>query len=476
MTSNRSRYSTAPTYGMQKRPSPKKQAVPVGPAYPPAQPVPNGPYAPPMQGYGQQASPVYTPPMGKPPNAYVPQQPAYIVPPVSIPQQQAYGSRQPTYQPPVRQQATAPVQPLPYYPQQPYAQQPIPQEYSVRQKTGGDQWLQIMLLAVLPILFILTLLVSAPILKFIFIGAGVLSLIGMWMQGSFVSSARATLTLVYGALMLVCIVSLLTGNTPRDTRTSAQGGNGGNVTTQSGGNGGTSGNGMAPAGANANVETTPSPTSTPEPDSGESSAAWQRLQQFFQYWKNASVPDMLTLVSPAWKSAQTKSPETELFLLLANRQPLDQQFEKISNTEADSTRTITMTSVIDKRNGRPHVKIRFQIIMVKSSNEWYVDPASLQSNDIVADETASADTAAGDAGDGSAVVTPTPSPKPTAAPGAKTKLYYNKKGGKYYHSDANCASVNAEYLPLTNFYYKDLNSTTFKNLLPCEKCNAPQRP
>ncbi len=473
MTSNRSRYSTAPTYGMQKRPAPKKQAVPAGPAYPPAQPVPTGPYVPPMQSYGQQASPGYTPPMGMQPNAYMPQQPAYAVPPASIPQQQAYGPRQPAYQPPVRQQAPAPVQPLPYYPQQPYAQQPIPQEYTVRQKTGGDQWLQIMLLAVLPILFVLTLLVSAPVLKFIFIGAGILSLIGMWMQGSFVSSARATLTLVYGALMLVCIVSLITGNTPRDTQTSAKGGNGGSVTTQSGGNGGTTGNGMVPVGANTNIEPTPGPTPTPEPDSGENSAAWQSLQQFFQYWKNRDVQSMLTLVSPAWKSAQTKSPETELFLLLANRKPVDLQFVKISNTEADSTRTVTMTADIDKSNNQPIVKIRFQIIMVKSNNEWYVDPASLQSNDIVADETASTDTATGD---GTAVVTPTPSPKPTATPGSNTKLYYNKNGGKYYHSDPNCQSVDPSYLPLTNFKYKDLNSTPFKHLLPCTKCSAPSRP
>ncbi len=475
MTSNRSRYSTAPTYGMQKRPAPKKQAVPAGPAYPPAQPAPSGPYAQSAPGYVQPAAPGYAPPMAQQPSAaYAPQQPAYAVP-TALPQQ-AYGPRQPVYQPQVRQQAPAPAQPLPYYPQQPYAQQPIPQEYAVRQKTGGDQWLQIMLLAILPILFVLTLLVSAPILKIIFVGAGILSLIGMWMQRAFVPSARATLTLVYGALMLVCVVSLITGNTPRDAQTSTQGGNNGAATNQGTANNGTSGNGIVPAGTDANSQTTPGPTSTPEPESGENSAAWQRLQQFFQFWKSSDVPNMLAFVSPAWKSAQTKSPDTELFLLLANRSPQDWSFEKISNTEADSTRTITMTADIDKRNNRPIVKIRFQIIMVKSNNEWYVDPASLKSNDVVADETATADNTSTGSQDGAGVATPTPTPKPTATPGSKTKLYYNKKGGKFYHIDPECPSVDKSYLPLTNFLYKDLSTTAFKHLLPCTKCNAPNRP
>lgn len=54
-------------------------------------------------------------------------------------------------------------------------------------------------------------------------------------------------------------------------------------------------------------------------------------------------------------------------------------------------------------------------------------------------------------------------------------LYYNPSGGKKYHSDQRCSSVNARYLPLTPITYADL-SDAFVNLEPCKTCGAPQRP
>jgi hypothetical protein len=58
----------------------------------------------------------------------------------------------------------------------------------------------------------------------------------------------------------------------------------------------------------------------------------------------------------------------------------------------------------------------------------------------------------------------------------KTKLYYNKDGGKYYHAKPDCPSVDKKYLPLDQFYYRDLNDSKFKALLPCPYCDAPDRP
>ena len=71
--------------------------------------------------------------------------------------------------------------------------------------------------------------------------------------------------------------------------------------------------------------------------------------------------------------------------------------------------------------------------------------------------------------------TPSPEPTPTPAPGPKTKLYYNKDGGKYYHAEAECSTVAKEYLPLASFQYKDINKSPYTRLVPCEKCNAPHR-
>lgn len=54
-------------------------------------------------------------------------------------------------------------------------------------------------------------------------------------------------------------------------------------------------------------------------------------------------------------------------------------------------------------------------------------------------------------------------------------LYYNPLGGKYYHSKNDCAYVNKRYLPLTEFRYDELNDETFHSLKPCPRCNPPDR-
>lgn len=468
---NRSRYSTAPTYGMQRRPAPKKQEQVSGPAFPPAGPAPQGPYAQPMM-------PGYAKPNGMMQQAavYPPQQPAYAAQAAAFAPQPGYAPRQPGFQPPVRQAAAPMQQPVPYIPQQqPYPPQPVPQEYAVRSKSlKGDSWLQILLLAVLPILFVLTLLVSAPLWKYAFIGLGALALVAMWMQRAFVPSARATLTLVYGALILVSIVSLITGATPRDTTTSTRGSgaNAANAQNQQ--------NNTAPTNNPQGIVQTnggstpvlPQTTPEPAPESGEDSPAWQRLSQFMNYWNINNLENMLTLVAPSWKSAQPK-PDNALFLIQANRIPQDYQFEKISDSETDSSRTITMTATIDKRNSRPPVKIRFQVLMLKENNEWYVDPESIKSYAPV-EETTTEDTGANNEDGSTANATATPEVSSTPAP--KTKLYYNDDGGTFYHADPECKQVNEKYLPLTTLYYKDLNNTKFKNLRPCPYCHAPDRP
>jgi hypothetical protein len=284
----------------------------------------------------------------------------------------------------------------------------------------------------------------------------------MWMQRAFVPSARATLTLVYGALILVSIVSLITGTTPRDTTTSTRG-NGPNTanTLNQQNNPAPTNNSQGMVQLNGN-NTPPIPEITPEPatDSGEDSPAWQRLQQFMNYWIANNNANMLTLVAPSWKS-QKEKPDNALFLIQANRVPQDYQYEKISDSETDSSRTITMTATIDKRNSRPPVKIRFQVLMKKENNDWYVDPESLKSNDIVDDTAANTNTST-NSGDGS-TANATATPEVTATPGPKTKLYYNKDGGTFYHADKNCSKVNAKYLPMDPFYYRDLNTTKFKN-------------
>lgn len=52
-------------------------------------------------------------------------------------------------------------------------------------------------------------------------------------------------------------------------------------------------------------------------------------------------------------------------------------------------------------------------------------------------------------------------------------LYYNKKGGRMYHSDANCLYVDQRYRPLAAFTWGELEDKTFQKLTRCPAC-APQ--
>jgi hypothetical protein len=55
-----------------------------------------------------------------------------------------------------------------------------------------------------------------------------------------------------------------------------------------------------------------------------------------------------------------------------------------------------------------------------------------------------------------------------------TPMYYNPKGGQYYHVDQYCYSVKDRYLPLTETPYESLDGEFIK-LKPCTTCGAPQR-
>ena len=64
---------------------------------------------------------------------------------------------------------------------------------------------------------------------------------------------------------------------------------------------------------------------------------------------------------------------------------------------------------------------------------------------------------------------------PILYPDDQLALYYNPKGGKYYHASANCTSVKDRYLPLTGFPYGELDEGAYAALTPCPYCNPVQR-
>ena len=56
-----------------------------------------------------------------------------------------------------------------------------------------------------------------------------------------------------------------------------------------------------------------------------------------------------------------------------------------------------------------------------------------------------------------------------------TLLYYNPKGGSYYHALANCNDVKSSYLPLTSFSYGELEEPPYSKLKRCPYCQPLRR-
>ncbi len=317
----------------------------------------------------------------------------------------------------------------------------------------------------LPLLFVPCLFVPAAwdFLRYIFIILCVAGVGLMWYRQMFAPSTRATITIVYAALCIVTVSLLLSGN--QDTRAT-------NAMTsdppsqQTAAQEPQTPDPSAAALAAAQVDlVTPAPVSAP----GESEAE-VRLTEFMNYWSVNRIEDMVSLIQPSW--AATKDyPATALFNLLANRSPEEFELETISGTDTDNSRTVTMTALINKNNGKDPVRYRFMVLMVKESGEWYVDPNSLATNDAVATPSDGATPTVG-------LATAAPRTTVTPVPPLDTPLYYNPSKGSFYHASQNCDSVNAEYLPLQGmFSYRDLKEKSKElKLQPCLKCGAPVNP
>ena len=205
----------------------------------------------------------------------------------------------------------------------------------------------------------------------------------------------------------------------------------------------------------------PAETATPTP-AADDSATTDRLESFFRYWGANRQDEMLSLCSPTWQSGVDNA-KTSLFGLLANRRPIDYTVEKVSGTIEETSRTVTVTTTMDRNNGKDPVKYRLGVLMVREGDQWYVDPQSLKTYDEV------------DTPDPALAATATPSPEPQVLP--STMLYYNPDGGTKYHLDQNCKSTHAKYLPMKgHFTYAEINDSKYANLSPCNVCAAPLRP
>lgn len=417
---------------------PPQQGGYVPQGQPPQQPqMPQG-YVP-QPGYGQQGMPGqgYAPYPPQAPQGQPPYQPPYG--------QQPYG--QPGY-PPQQQGYGMPGYPGPGgYP--PYGggtppkppRKPFPWGLAVR----------IALYGVLPVLFLLGLILDNAIVKWVFIALAAAGVGLLWVKPLMPANTRLTLTAVYAAAMVVALVSSLMG-APADQQQTPGAPASTATADPFAGLGGMASD--ADNGGLLLTEVTPTP-----PPAMEDEAAYSQLMSFFYFWKNNMLDEMITLCAPSWQSS-VEEPRTALFQIKANRTPVSYAVEKISGQDSDTTRTATVTAEMDRNNGRDPSKYRISVIMLKENDVWYVDPKSLSSAEPTDVPTA----------------TPTASPKPTEPVTASTVLYYNEKGGQYYHADQNCSRVDQKYLPLTGtFTYSQINDKPYSDLVACNMCNAPLR-
>ena len=332
----------------------------------------------------------------------------------------------------------------------------VPPPVPVRKKpfVMTDAYLLI-ISAVLLALFALGMFVPGlGILKIVFLvlAAGTTAL--LWIRPMVDGNKRLCYSIVFGLLMAVTIIGLVTGGSGGRNEGQASGSDQVNpaVTDRADAN--------AVQGQVTEISPTPSSTYTPEPDvNGE---VTQRLRLFFNYWGANQQDDMLALCSPTWQSKQ-ENPKTALFGLMSNRIPKDYAEENISGTVNDDTRTVTITSTMDRNNGKEDVKYRINVIMVRENDGlWYVDPESLKSNEKAETPDPS--------------ITDTPAPTAEPETNANTVLYYNTNGGEFYHRDQNCKRINERYLPLQgHFTYAELDKEPYSKLKPCAICGAPSR-
>ena len=346
---------------------------------------------------------------------------------------------------------------------------------------------------VLPLLLLLSLFLQP--FRWIFVGLALLSVLLMWLARAFLFPGRMMITAVYGLLSVIVLVSALSAKTAvRDPYSGIVS----NVTaapvetpvfassystmgtdvpadfyeTDTGLDETFSGvTEVQMQGGSTDELPGEAAATEPAPEgyvADVKSDAEIALENFMEKWRKGIIADMVEFTAPSWRNAQSDPPQQQLFWKFAQRILQDwRQMTAPSGTDSSTARTISVQA--DVNYGGELRTYQYDAITLYENGSWFVDPDSMSSGILVEKGTPTPDP--------NVTPTPTPEPTPTPTPGPKTKLYYNKDGGKKYHSTANCSSVASKYLPLKGtFTYKELSKSPYNKLKPCDVCDAPPRP
>ena len=347
---------------------------------------------------------------------------------------------------------------------------------------------------ILPIILLITLFIQPA--KWLFVILALLSITFMWLARAFLFPGRMIITAVYGLLTVITLISALNTqamtsdpySVPKNAAptlvpvetplfASSYSTMGTDVpadyySTDEGIDDAFEGySEIQVQGASDEFSETTTP-STPNTVIGyvsdHKSAAEVALESFMEKWRKGIIADMVEFTAPSWRNAQSDPPQQQLFWKFAQRILIDwRQMSAPSGTDSSTARTTTIQA--DVNYGGEIRTYQYDAITLYENSGWYVDPDSISSGILVEQATPTPNP--------DETPTPTPEPTSTPTPGPKTKLYYNKDGGKKYHIDPNCSSVASKYLPLKGtFNYGDINKSPYNKLKPCDVCGAPPKP
>ena len=360
-----------------------------------------------------------------------------------------------------------------------------------RPKKERNQIFLLIFFLILPVVMLLAVFFQP--LRWAFIALTLLSVLAMWLFDAFLAPGRILITAIYGLLSVVFLVTAMSGGprdpyaqqlfvtaTPEATTTPIYNSAVSVMSTSAPEEFYSSSEGIdevfgdysevgVQGAADEQVSQEEENTGTSVYIPKVKSESEIILEKFMERWRKGIVQDMLEYTAPSWQNQfKEREAKQELFWKFGSR-TLNEWWQVSAPTGTDSStaRTITIQADITANGGTR--TLQMDVLTLFENDAWYVDPSSL-SNGIQVE-------AATPTPDPNVTPTPTPEPTPTPTPGKKTKLYYNKDGGKLYHADPNCSSVASKYRPLKGtFTYGDINKSPYSKLKPCEKCGAPKRP
>ena len=377
-----------------------------------------------------------------------------------------------------------------------YASSPAGSARALKQKPrpriSKRVWNQRMLLiffVILPVLGALAIFLQP--MRWVFMVCALLAIALMWMLRAFLPPGRLILSAAYGLMVVFTLVTALGASPSSQRRTPSFAPTGAPIVTAEP----TPQFSVSTMGTNvpADFYATPEPYANPDADytggdaeteietlpaqadngayvSMYKSDAEIALENFMERWRRGIIADMVEYTAPSWRVAQQDTSslngaQQQLFWKFGQKPLVDwRQMSAPSGTEASGSRTITIQA--DINYGSEERTYEYEAITLYEEGGWYVDPNSLSSGILKEQATPTPDP--------NITPTPTPEPTPTPTPGPKTKLYYNKDGGKRYHIDEGCSSVDKKYLPMASFNYSELGK--HPALVPCPVCGAPDRP